>query len=196
MAEGQILERVVVHAGKTFLRAGEARTDSFIIQEGEIVAFVVEKGERVEIERYGPGHIIAETNLLLDEQSRLNYEASINTTVVKITRQDFEKKIKKLDSTIFNVITHLVKKLRDQEKKWLDQAVQAKHNDFKAMEIVEHLLRDMSKERRNKYQEILLPHFNIMVKALEDLKREERTARQKKALDEKLAELKEEETVE
>lgn len=193
MSDTKILEREVVHAGQTFIRAGENKTDSFIIQEGEVISFISEKGTRIEVNRYTPGMIIAESNLLLNEPSSLNYEAAVTTTMVRIARQDFEKKMKKVDSSLYNVVTHLVKKLKDQESRWKEQVIKGKHNDFKALQIVDHLLRDMDNTRRQRYQDVLLPHFNVMVKSLEDLKNEERTTRQKQALEERVAALKNEE---
>lgn len=183
MSQNNILERVVIHANKTFIHQGETRTDAFMIQDGEVASFVVEKGNKVEIDRYKSGTIIAEMNLLTEEVSKLNFEATVNTTLVKITRQDFEKKLKKHDAVILNVITHLIEKLKKQEHNWAQHILQAKQNDFKAMEIVDHLLRDMEIQRKRKYEEVLLPHFNIMVKALEEIKRDERHEKQKTNLD-------------
>ncbi len=183
MSQNNILERVVIHANKTFIHQGETRTDAFMIQDGEVASFVVEKGNKVEIDRYKSGTIIAEMNLLTEEVSKLNFEATVNTTLVKITRQDFEKKLKKHDAVILNVITHLIEKLKKQEQNWVQHILQAKQNDFKAMEIVDYLLRDMEIQRKRKYEEVLLPHFNIMWKALEEIKRDERHGKQKANLD-------------
>ncbi|MGH1456414.1 MAG: cyclic nucleotide-binding domain-containing protein [Alphaproteobacteria bacterium] len=191
MADNIILERVAIHAGKTFIHAGEKNTDSFIVQEGEVCSFIIENGKKLIIDTFSSGSIIAETNLLINESEVLNYEAIKNSTVVKITRQDFEIKMKKLDSSLFNVITHLVQKLKVYEMRWTEKTIQAKQNDMKAMEIVDYLLRDMSTDRRTRYQEILLPHFNIMVKALDELKQEERDSKQKKALENSIAKSKE-----
>ncbi len=191
MADNVILERVAIHAGKTFIHAGEKNTDSFIIQEGKVCSFIIENGKKLVIDTYSSGSIIAEANLLINEPEALNYEAMIDSTVVKVTRQDFEKKMKKLDSSLFNVISHLVQKLKAYETRWTDKVVKGKQNDMKAMEIVDYLLRDMTSDRRQKYQEILLPHFNIMVKALDELKKEEKDSRKKKALEKSIAKAKE-----
>ncbi len=188
----QVMERAVFHAGKTFVLEGETRSDAYVIQEGEVLAYVTDKNQKIEVEHYGPGTIIAEFNLVYDEQSSVSYEALTNTTVIKIARQDFEKKMKKLDAMVFSFIMNLVEKLKEQERKIVQNALETKRVDMKALEIVEYLLRDMSGDRRNKYEDILLPHFNVMVKALEDLKTGERKERQKKDLDAKVEELKEE----
>ena len=178
-----ILERIAIHSGKTFIYAKENNTNSYIIQEGEVQSYIIENGIKLIIDCYTSGSIIAEKNLLLDEREDVNYETTKDSTVIKITRQDFEKKIKKLDSTLMNIILHLIRKLKDQENRWVEHITQSKKNDMKAMEIVGYLLRDMTNERKTRYEEILLPHFNIMVKALEELKGEERKTKQKQDLE-------------
>lgn len=190
MSKNNVLERIVVHKDKTFLHGGDKRTDAYIVQDGVIASYVVENGHKMEISRYSAGSIIAETNLLMDEPCTYNYEAITKATLVKITRQDFEKKLVRYDTTVIKVIKHLLQKLEDQEKRWMNFMAKAKQNDIKAMEIVSHLLRDVKAEKKGKYEEILLPQFNIMVKALEDIRREERHARQRKSLDDTITKAK------
>lgn len=187
-----ILERMVFHAGKILLHAGEKHTDAFIVQKGEIIAYAMENNQRVPFARYTQDCIIAESNLLLDDHSNLTYEAAVDTTVIRITRQDFEKNLTKLDTSILKIVGMLVKKLKDYEEKKIEDTLLAKTVDDKAKQIVEHLLRDMSGDRREKYEEILLPHFNIMVKALDDLRIQERHNKQKEHLDQRLEEIREE----
>ena len=185
-----ILERVVLHAGKAFMLAGESHTDSYIIQKGEVLAFTTQNGKKVEVGRYGPDSIIAESCLLLDSKLNVSYQALVDTTAVKVTRQDFEKKLTKLDKTLLNIVMMLVKKLKAHEEQDIEKALSAKLVDDKAKEIVDHLLRDMADDRKSRYEPILLPHFNIMVKALEDLRTKERHEKQRAELDKKVESMK------
>src|SRR5690606_5508372 len=68
--------------------------------QGKIAAFVMRDGERVEVARHGPGTIIGEVCLALDDPIQMSFEALVDTTVVTITRQDFEKKLTRVDQTI------------------------------------------------------------------------------------------------
>lgn len=187
--EDNILERTVLHAGKTFINSGNTHADSYIIQSGEISAYIVDNNEKIEVERYGKNAIIGETNLLTDIPSPLNYEAITDVTVVKITRQDFEKKLKRVDKGMLRVIRAILDKLKEREKQIAASATQAQKINGKAREIVEHLLRGMPDERKNRYEDILLPHFNIMVKALEDLRTQEKHEKQRQDLENKVSEL-------
>lgn len=185
-----VLERNVFHAGKMLITAGEPHTNAYIIQDGEVVSFMMDNAERIEVGRYGPGSIIGETNLLVDDKAELNFEAVVDTTVVTIVRQDFEKKLTKIDKTLMHIVQTLIKKLKKSEKEQKEAAIEAKRIDAKAFEIVEHLLRDMGdKERKKRYRDIIQPHFNIMCRSLEELKKEERHAKQKDSLDSKIASL-------
>lgn len=188
--EEQILERVLFHAGKTLITAGDAGSDSFIIQSGEVVAFTVIDNDKIEVARYGANSIISESNLLLDSKSDLTYQAITDTTAVKITRQDFKKKMNRVDKSVQRVITGVLNKVREQEKEEIERALRVKKVDHKAKEIVNYLLRDMPDERRNRYEDILLPHFNIMIKSIDDLRTQEKHEKQKENLEKKVNEIK------
>lgn len=185
-----VLERQVFHAAKMLITAKEPHTNAYIIQDGEVVSFMMDNAERVEVGRYGPGAIIGEVNLLVDDPAELNFEAVVDTTVVTIVRQDFEKKLTKVDKTLLHIIQTLIKKLKNAQSEKKEAALESKRIDAKAFEIVEHLLRDMgNKERKQRYKEIIQPHFNIMCRSLEELKKEERHSKQKNALADKVSEL-------
>lgn len=189
MSDKTILERAVFHAGKRIIIQGETNSDSYIIQQGEIAVKIIENNNTLELKRYYSGDLIAENNLLFDDPSAVTLEAVKDTTVIKITRQDFEKKLSRVDSTLFMVVSHLIKKMHAMNEQMIANDLEAKRMDAKAMEIVDHLLRDMDGSKRKKYEDILMPHFNVMVKAIETIRKEERRAKQKEKLDQKLKEI-------
>lgn len=188
----EVLERQVFHAGTTFIKESEVHSNAYIIQKGDVIAYVTDEGgSKVISGRYGVGTIIGENNLLIDEPSHLSFEAVVDTTVITVVRQDFEKQLQKVDSTLLQIINKMVSKLRSLERQNALDALEAKKNDDKAVEIVDFLLRDMSGERKTRYEDILLPHFNLMCKALNDLKKEERHIKQKEALEDKVTQIEE-----
>lgn len=188
----EILERKSFSAGKIILKDSDLDNDcAYIIQSGEVSCFITENGKMIQVGRYRPGEIIAETSLVKNGQNKLNFQALSDTNVIIINRHDFEKKISRTDQTVKKVFAALVKKIEGLESENSEQARQESRNDEQAIEIVGHLLRDMKdKKRKNKYEEILIPHFNVMCKALDILKKEERHAKQRQALEEKVSELK------
>jgi CRP-like cAMP-binding protein len=95
VTKNDILEREVFHAGHVILKAAEKSTNAYIIQSGKVVSFMLNGDRRVQVEEYGVGQIIGERNLLIELPSSLNYEALTDSTLVKLVRQDFEKKTQK-----------------------------------------------------------------------------------------------------
>ena len=187
-----VLERKLFQAGNIFLTtANNMDHSAFMVHSGEVLGFMHGNGKEIEVAQYGPGSLIAETNLLIDEPLTINYKAITDTTVIVLSRHDFEKKLKKVDSTVQNVIRILINKVSQLENKAADIAEKETQFDEQAYSIVSHLLRNMDGERYQKYSEILLPQFNVMCKALEEIKRDERHVRQKKHYDERLQEIKE-----
>ena len=89
----QVMERSVLHAGKVFIKENEEHSRAYIIQTGKIRSFKTTDGKKIPIKEYGPNTIIGESNLLEDKMADKSYEALTNTTVITITRQDFEKRI-------------------------------------------------------------------------------------------------------
>ena len=178
----QILERKAFHAGEAIIIATEPHSNSYIIQEGLIGAFIIEDNNRVEVARYGKDTIIGEMNLLIEEPSPFSFIAITDVTAVIINRQDFEKKLAKLDQTVVQIIKALIAKLKILEFNNRDQKLESNRIDSKAREIVQHLLRDMQGERKQRYEDILMPHFNIMCKSLEELKSEERKKKREEQL--------------
>lgn len=181
-----VLEREVVHAGKIFLSARENNTNAYIIQDGQVLGFIFEDDKKIPVGKYTAGTIIGETNLLLDAKIQVNFEAITDVTLVKIVRQDFEKKLTKIDKTLLHIIRTMMKKLHMHEKSAVQKALDDSDIEDQAQEIVNHLLRDMQYERKKRYENVLLPHFNIMIKALESLKKQERHEKQKQVLEQKI----------
>lgn len=190
--EEQILERVVFHAGKIIIQSGDIGHDSYIIQSGEVGAFSVENNEKVEIARFGPNTIIGESNLLLDARANMTFQAITDTTTVRVVRQDFKKKLNRADKGLQHIIGGILAKIKEMEEEEIARNLRANKVDHKAKDIVDHLLRSMDDERKNRYAKILLPHFNTMIKSLEELRLQEKHERQKENLERKVSEIKDE----
>ncbi len=174
MSANNILERHVFHAGKPLITEGEKKPESYLIQNGEVLSFILNDDEEIELDHFGAGDVIGEANLISDYPHFINYKAVTDTTVIKVNRQDFEQKMKKCDPVVINIFKDLIKRIKTYDKKWVNIVTQSQQVDTKATQIVSHLLKDMSEERREKYQDILLPQFSMMIKGLEDLKRKEK----------------------
>lgn len=165
-----VLERSVLQAGKVFIRSGEDNSRAYVIQTGEVRGFIMRDGKKVEVARYGPGTIIGELGLMLDDPSTLSYEALESATVVTVTRQDFQKRLIRADKSITTILEHAVKKIQDSDKKLTERAIERSKMDETALLLVQGLLSGFSDEKKALYEDAVLPHLNAMMKDIKRIK--------------------------
>lgn len=175
MAE-DVFDRNVIHAGKVFIKAGEEHARAYMVQTGLLRSFVMDKGQKVEVAEYGPGRIIGETCLMVDEPMTMSYEAVTDSTVITITRQDFQKKVSRIDKNIMTILHHVMDKLNYQDRGAIEKAKERAEIDPDALKIVAGLVIGLSPEKKFQYEKALLPHANQMIKAIKDIKKKEKDA--------------------
>jgi len=185
-----VLERKVIHAGKIFIKAGEENNRAYLIQQGRVSAFVVRDGQRIEVASHGPGTIIGEVCLALDDPIKMSYEAMVDTTVVTITRQDFEKKLSKCDKTIQKIFGEVIRKLYDQDDTAIAKAGENARIDEDALKLVHGLLATLAPDKKFQYEKAILPHLNGLIKEIKNLKGAKRHQEQAEAVDEKVSKIK------
>ena len=133
-----------------------------------------EVGTKVYFERLGqwrgPGTIIGERGLLLDDVPTLSYEATQSTTVIVITRQYFEKQMKKVPKVVRTVLDHALKKIQGYETKDSELTINQFDVDELAVLLVSNLVKGLSDDKKAIYQETITPHINGLIKAIKELK--------------------------
>ena len=165
-----VLERSCLQAGKTFIRSGEGNARAYVIQSGEVAAFIMKGDVKIEVERFGPGTIIGEKCLIIDDTSPLSYETIISTTVVAITRDDFQKRLNKVDKSIKTILDHAIKKIGHYENIETNKAMKRFDMDDMAVALVDDLLSGLSNDKRKEYENAILPHVNSLIKEIKDIK--------------------------
>ncbi len=191
MSKGpDVLERKVINPGKAFIKAGEENSRAYIIQNGMVRSFIMLDDEKTEVARYGPGTIIGEACLVLDELIDMNYEALVDTTVVTLTRQDFEKKLTRCDSTVRTILGHLMEKLSALDSTAIGKAKEKADINEKAFQLTRAIVNGFAEEKQRRYEQAILPHMNGLIKAIERIKAEERYERQAAATEEKVNKIK------
>lgn len=169
-----VFERLAIPAGKVFLKAGEENSRAYIIQAGSSASFMEIGGRKIEVERHGPGTIIGELCLMVDAPITLSYEALEPTTVVTITRQDFQKRLTRVDKTVVKILTHTVEKLAAHEKGAIEKALKRSEIDGMAHTLALSILksRKLTADQQNEYERMILPPINDMIKAIRQFKEE------------------------
>lgn len=165
-----VLERKVIHTGTVFIKAGEENSRAYLIQTGQIRSFIMQGDRKIEVGQHGPGTIIGEVCLVMDDPINISYEALVDTTVAMITRQDFMKKLQRTDNMVKTVLDQLVTKLIAQDKEDMDRALRAADIDPDAHKFVCALVEGLAPGKREKYESALLPHMNRLILAIRDIK--------------------------
>ncbi len=166
-----VLERSVLQAGKVFIRPDEDIARAYVIQSGEVCAFMIDGDRKIEVDRFGAGTIIGEIGLVFDEKTRLGYEAISVCTVVSITRQDFQKRLARADKTISTVLNQAIKKIMYYENIESQKALKNSEIDDMATTLTKNLLTGLSVDKKLQYEDALLPYINGMIKAIKELKK-------------------------
>ncbi len=179
-AKTSVLERNVLQPGKSFIREGEENARAYVVQNGEIAAYKKLDDRKIEVATYGPGTIIGEINLMIDEPAKLSYEALTTTTVVTITRQDFQKRLVRTDKSIQTILDHAVKKIVYYENLEIQKALKNAEVDDTAVLLVKGLLSGMSEDKKSVYEEALFPHINNLLKDIKSLKKREKERKKEK----------------
>jgi CRP-like cAMP-binding protein len=169
-AQADVLERSVLPAGKVFIKAGEENSRAYIVQAGKVLCFTMKGEEKVEVARFGPGAMIGETCLLLDDPIPLNYESLTSTTVVTITRQDFQKRMARIDKGVRNILDRAMQKLQDLEKEEMDKALRLYDVSPKTLEMVKAIVRAVPADLQGIYEAELLPHIDGLSRIMEEIK--------------------------
>ncbi|MCB1682170.1 MAG: cyclic nucleotide-binding domain-containing protein [Rhodospirillales bacterium] len=169
-----VLERSAIPAGKIFLKSGEENSRAYVIQSGSVCSFMEINGRKIEVERHGPGTIIGELCLMVDDPIALSYEALEPTTVVTVTRQDFQKRLTRVDKTVAKILTHAVEKLAAYERGEIEKAIKRSEIDDEAHALTQVILKSkrLTFDQQVHYERMILPPINDMIKAIKKFKTE------------------------
>ena len=167
-----VLERSVIPAGKVFIKAGEENSRAYVIQTGMVISFTEIEGRKVIIQEHGPGTIIGELCLMVDSPPTVSYETVESATVVTITRQDFQKRLTRVDKTVVKILTHTVEKLSLIENQNTQEAIRRSEIDDTAQALVLGLIKQqkLTLEEEEHHEKKLLPVVNDMIKAIKQFK--------------------------
>ncbi len=182
MTQGvSVLERKALQAGKVFITQGEENIRAYVIQDGEVAAFTKDGDKKVEVGRFGPGTIIGEINLMIDDPASLSYETITMTTVVTITRQDFQKRLARADKSITTILEHAVQKIKFFEDIETRKAIERMNVDDMALHLVRNLVMNLSVDKKMQYEDAILPHINGMIRDIKNIKKDEKARRKAEA---------------
>lgn len=170
MKKDQVLDRKTFEAGKIFIKEGDEGYHAYLIQSGKCRVFTEREGEQIELAILEAGDIVGEAALIMDEPRGASVETLESTTVIIITREDFERKLIRVDDTVKGVLRLLSQRLETQNTQTIHKHDEARIIDKDADLIVESFCRKMSPERKAQFRKQILPHMNNLIKSLKKFK--------------------------
>lgn len=109
-----ILERRTLRDKDIIFRQGEQGSTAFVVQNGSVEIFRLVGGEEQFLAAIGTGGIFGEMALIDDKPRSASARAKGAATIVTITKQMYEEKLKKSDPFIRALLRILVDTARRQ----------------------------------------------------------------------------------
>lgn len=170
MDNNEVLDRKTIEAGRIFIHEGDDGYCAYLVQSGRVRVFTMKDEKKIELAQLGPGSIIGEVALILDEPRGASVETIESSVVVTISRDDFEQKLRKSDKTIRGVLKLLSQRLKSQNFEAVRKKELQDSFDDQALALMESFSKKMSEEKRLLFMEEVTPHMNNLIKALKAFK--------------------------
>jgi len=170
MKKGGIYSRKSFSEGTIFVHEGAFANEAYLIQSGRVRVFTKADGKDVDLAELGPGNIIGEIALIMDEPRTASVQALEDVNAVVVTRHDFETMMKKTDPTVQSVLRLLSQRLKANNT---DEKIKAKASDEEkaelneeAIEMTRNLAKNLNEERKLLFMELVLPQMAELVKVI------------------------------
>ena len=111
----QVLDRKTFQAGQPIFEQGELGESAFIIQEGEVqILRTSEDGRETILGTIGKGGIFGEMALVDDQPRMASALATMGTTVIVVSQEVFNDKLRKTDPFIRGLLNIFVDSIRSR----------------------------------------------------------------------------------
>jgi EAL domain-containing protein (putative c-di-GMP-specific phosphodiesterase class I) len=91
---------LLLETGEFLYEEGDSVDCGYIVESGELIIFSNKSGERVDLERRGPGSIIGELSILTGQPRAVTVEATQPCKVYRISAQQILQRFDKLDPVL------------------------------------------------------------------------------------------------
>lgn len=116
-----IHERRFFGKGQVILKEGSHGSEAFLIQSGEVAIYLTKDGKDVELSRLGAGEIIGEMAVIFDAPRSASVRAVSDTTMIVISRPQFEEKLRATDPMVRAIVQMMSKRIVDSNLTLLDK---------------------------------------------------------------------------
>lgn len=119
------LETFIFPEGRTIIEQGDQAREAFMIERGKVRVYITKNGKEVDLAELGEDQIFGETALFTGSEYGASVEAIEETTVVKITPEILDIKIRLCDPMIRALIRMMMERQRQTNEQIADLKEQA-----------------------------------------------------------------------
>lgn len=168
MTENGVFERRFISKDTVIIKEGESGNSAFLVQSGAVRVYVDYEGRDIDLAQLGPGQIFGEMALVFDEKRTASVAAAEDTTLIVITRQILEDKLRKSDPTIRAIVPMLMKRVLQS-----NNALLTRHADVKTLldvvrNIYDIIMGSLPRQQQESFQTRVLPKLNEFLEAIRD----------------------------
>ncbi|MEM9469395.1 MAG: cyclic nucleotide-binding domain-containing protein [Pseudomonadota bacterium] len=110
------LETFIFPEGRTIIEEGQSAKEAFMIERGKVRVYITKGDKQVDLAELGEDQIFGETALFTGSEYGASVEALEETTVVKITPEILDIKIRLCDPMIRALIRMMMERQRSSNE--------------------------------------------------------------------------------
>lgn len=152
--------------GKVIIHEGGAQAEAYLIQSGRLGVYIEREGKKMELAVLGPGEIVGEMSLITDQTRSASVEALEDSTLILISRPEFEERLANSDRAIRAVVQMLSRRMAEANVSMAQKIASLEQLNQAAREVYE----ETESEVPNINDERLLPKLKELLHAIEEFK--------------------------
>ena len=161
-----ILERRFVPKGTLVMRQGDPGNCAYLIQSGSVSVFTECDSKRIDLAMLELGQIFGEMALIFDDFRTASVVALEDTNLIIITRESFEQKLDRSDSTIQAIVRMMTQRMITAN----NAVIKKKTDILDLMETVhliyQNVLFALPKNKQKAFQDNILPKLDEFLNAV------------------------------
>lgn len=166
-----VFERRFVPTGTVIVQQGDFGEEAFLIQSGSVKVYTEDaRNVRVELGKLEPGQIFGEMALTVGGLRTASVEAIEDSTVIVLTRETLNLKLKKSDPTIRAIVGMLIKRLQLGNNALLGKAGTIEEMLDTIHNMYANIFASLPPAKRQSLENIVRPRLEDLLSAITDFR--------------------------
>ncbi len=167
-----ILERRYVPCGDIILQEGERGNNAYLVQSGEVEVYSMAGDREIILGKMGPGQIFGEMALVFDKPRTASVRATEHCNLIVITRNVFNDKLRRSDTTIRAIVNMLTKRIIETNNALLNKNDGLDDLQETVLNVYNNVVETLPKTERREFRNAVLPELNNFLDAVARFSRE------------------------